>query len=276
MQQPDRIPQHPRGGDRLQADVGPPDLCVGIGQCVPAVFQCGQVADVRGGTGAVDVLAADRAEEAARAALPTGFEGKVLEGGRSPAPLGLFFEGHDEHPGMDSSGNEADPGARGNTPRVPRRVRARTGLPTAASESTSASSGDISPSMMSGALPTTTASISFQPSSASSSARPAASRTRPPSVTSFRTEAWWVWPTPMTAHRVLTVLAPSRTPGCAAGTRRWWRARRRVPARPSRISRAAAPIRMRPVAMIGSAGRAPPEGLTSPTSAPMASSTISS
>src|SRR5581483_628209 len=36
-------------------------------------------------------------------------------------------------------------------------------------------------------------------------------------------------------------------------------------ARPDMIAWAAAPIRMRPVAMMGSAGSAPPEGLISPT-----------
>lgn len=60
------------------------------------------------------------------------------------------------------------------------------GLPTAPSASARYSSGIITPSKKSGALPITTASTSAQPSSASSSARCAASRTSPAIDTSRR------------------------------------------------------------------------------------------
>src|SRR3989442_12560199 len=52
---------------------------------------------------------------------------------------------------------------------------------------------------MSGALPITTASMSLQPTSASSRARVAASRTRPAMETSARLVSCLVWPTPVMA-----------------------------------------------------------------------------
>jgi len=73
------------------------------------------------------------------------------------------------------------------------------GLPTAPSASARKSSGIITPSNMSGALPITTASMSFQSHSASSSARSAASRISPTWETSMRLASKLVCPTPMTA-----------------------------------------------------------------------------
>ena len=64
------------------------------------------------------------------------------------------------------------------------------GLPTAPSASARYSSGIIRPSKKSGALPTTTASMSAHVMPASSRARMAASRTRPAMDTSPRV-AWW-------------------------------------------------------------------------------------
>ncbi len=60
------------------------------------------------------------------------------------------------------------------------------GLPVAPIASTMPSSGIITPSNRSGALPMTTASMSSQPTSASASARSIASRTRPDIDTSCR------------------------------------------------------------------------------------------
>src|SRR5207237_6776737 len=54
---------------------------------------------------------------------------------------------------------------------------------------------------MSGALPMTTASMSFHPTPASSRARVAASRTRPAMETSARLVSCLVWPTPVMATR---------------------------------------------------------------------------
>ncbi len=60
------------------------------------------------------------------------------------------------------------------------------GLPAAPSASARYASGIITPSNRSGALPMTTASMSLNVSPASSSARSAASRTRPAIETSLR------------------------------------------------------------------------------------------
>src|SRR5437588_1882469 len=58
---------------------------------------------------------------------------------------------------------------------------------------------------MSGALPSTSASTSFQESPASSSALDAASRTRPAIDTSWRAVSCLVWPIPITAQRFAIV-----------------------------------------------------------------------
>src|SRR5688500_10824043 len=65
----------------------------------------------------------------------------------------------------------------------------------------------MTPSNRSGALPMTTASMSFQVSPASSSARCAASRTSPAIETSSRLVLYAVWPTPMIAHGLPIVLS---------------------------------------------------------------------
>src|SRR6476469_1692403 len=59
----------------------------------------------------------------------------------------------------------------------------------------------MTPSNMSGALPSTTASMSDHVMPASSRASCAASRTRPAIETSLRAVRWTVWPTPTTATR---------------------------------------------------------------------------
>jgi hypothetical protein len=84
------------------------------------------------------------------------------------------------------------------------------GLPTAPSASARKSSGVITPSNMSGALPITTASMSFQSYSASSRARSAASRISPTWETSTRLASNFVCPTPMTAA-CSAIYLPSRT-----------------------------------------------------------------
>ena len=73
------------------------------------------------------------------------------------------------------------------------------GLPAAPSASARYSSGIITPSNRSGALPTTTASMSARSQPASASARSTASRHRPAMDTSRRRERCCVWPTPRTA-----------------------------------------------------------------------------
>ena len=60
----------------------------------------------------------------------------------------------------------------------------------------------MTPSNRSGALPTTTASMSSNVSSASASARSTASRRSPAIDTSSRLARWCVWPTPITAASV--------------------------------------------------------------------------
>ena len=163
------------------------------------------------------------------------------------------------------------------------------GLPTAPSASARYSSGIITPSKKSGALPMTTASMSAHVMPASASASTAASRTSPAIDTSPRVAWWWVWPTPTTAtrslpswpfgHTVGSLLArqplchgsldplahvpllPARRPGSAAGTARWWRGPRPARRRPGRSGWPASPMRIRPAAIIGLAASAPPDGL---------------
>src|SRR5215467_8944690 len=78
------------------------------------------------------------------------------------------------------------------------------GLPTAPSASARYSSGIITPSNRSGALPTTNASTSSAVIPASASARSTASRHSPAMETSDRLLRWWVCPVPRTAARRFT------------------------------------------------------------------------
>ena len=87
----------------------------------------------------------------------------------------------------------------------------KSGLPVAPRASARKSSGIITPSKKSGALPMTTASMSDQVISASASAREAASRTSPAIETSPRVAWCFVWPTPMTA--TLSLPISSSLPG---------------------------------------------------------------
>src|SRR5699024_2227557 len=82
------------------------------------------------------------------------------------------------------------------------------GLPVAPMASASASSGIMTPSKRSGALPTTTASMSAQSTSASAIALSTASRTSPAMETSVRLDRWWVCPVPRTAACCLVTLPP--------------------------------------------------------------------
>src|SRR3954449_2179274 len=82
------------------------------------------------------------------------------------------------------------------------------GLPEAPSASARYSSGIITPSKRSGALPTTTASMSSKVRPASSRARSTASRRRPAIDTSARSAWYLVWPTPMTAAGILAMSVP--------------------------------------------------------------------
>ena len=75
------------------------------------------------------------------------------------------------------------------------------GLPVAPMASAMNSSGIITPSKKSGALPTTTASMSSKVEPESSSARSIASRTRPFIETSLRLATYLVCPVPSTAAR---------------------------------------------------------------------------
>ena len=115
----------------------------------------------------------------------------------------------------------------------------RSGLPAAPIDSARNSSGIITPSNRSGALPTTIASISSSVILASSSARSIASRSSPAMETSSRLARWWVWPTPITAAGCLPITRPalrwpSRTRGSAAAPARRWHGRAPSTPRPTR------------------------------------------
>src|SRR6201992_1422271 len=73
------------------------------------------------------------------------------------------------------------------------------GLPVAPTASAMNSSGIMTPSKKSGALPTTTASISSIVDPESANALSMASRTRPFIETSWRLATYFVWPVPSTA-----------------------------------------------------------------------------
>ncbi len=126
------------------------------------------------------------------------------------------------------------------------------------------SSGIMTPSKKSGALPTTTASMSSNVEPESASARSMASRTRPFIDTSCRLATYFVCPVPSTAASCpATILFPSRTATrfcCSAGPLVAC-ARTRC-AEPSKMCCAAKPMRSSPAENIGLAARAPPDGLT--------------
>ena len=179
--------------------------------------------------------------------------------------LGLLLEGDGEHPLVDARPARAGrPRSRSSRRRDPAVCTRNSGLPVAPSASARYSSGIITPSKKSGALPITTASMSAQVISASSSAREAASRTRPAIETSPRVAWCLVWPTPTTATRSLPISPlPSRTHTrfcCRHGPEVAWATPRS--AVPSMMRWATSPMRMRPAAIIGLAASAPPEGLT--------------
>ena len=140
------------------------------------------------------------------------------------------------------------------------------GLPEAPSASARYSSGIITPSNVSGALPMTTASMSVQVISASSrarrplrgAARPARRRRAPSCGASAR---------PRRPQHRSAISSPSRTQTrfcCRHGPEVAWPSVRR--AWPSWIRRAASPMRVRPVAITGLAASGPPEGFTSTSS----------
>jgi hypothetical protein len=117
-------------------------------------------------------------------------------------------------------------------PTLPAVCTRSTGFPDAANASARYSSGIMVPSNMSGALPTTIASMSFQPTSASFMARSTASRRRPFSDTSTRIVSCFVCPIPTTAQRWLIGPPRARRRGSAAGTGRTSHAPPRAARRP--------------------------------------------
>ncbi len=110
------------------------------------------------------------------------------------------------------------------------------GLPVAPMASAMNNSGIITPSKKSGALPTTTASMSSKVEPLSASALSMASRTRPFIDTSVRLATYLVCPVPSTAARCLPPIRrpslPARRPDSVAAQGHWWRVR--APAAPSR------------------------------------------
>ena len=135
------------------------------------------------------------------------------------------------------------------------------GLPTAPSAGAKYSSGIMTPSNMSGALPTTTASMSAKVSPASSSAASAASRTKPAIETSSRLGLGDRLADPddcatlrhHTPSRTQTRFCCRHGPDVACATAR--------SACPDQMALADSPMRMRPADIIGLAASAPPEGL---------------
>ncbi|SLE53205.1 Uncharacterised protein [Mycobacteroides abscessus subsp. massiliense] len=101
------------------------------------------------------------------------------------------------------------------------------GFPVAPIASAMKSSGIMTPSKKSGALPTTTASISSQSTPASVMARSMASRTRPFMETSCRLATYFVCPVPMTAARFfdapMFTCPPAPRRGSAVAPVRWSR-----------------------------------------------------
>ena len=82
------------------------------------------------------------------------------------------------------------------------------GLPVAPTASAMNSSGIMTPSKKSGALPTTTASMSAMVDPESANALSMASRTRPFIETSWRLATYFVWPVPSTAASWGAILFP--------------------------------------------------------------------
>ena len=82
------------------------------------------------------------------------------------------------------------------------------GLPVAPTASAMNSSGIMTPSKKSGALPTTTASMSAMVDPESANALSMASRTRPFIETSWRLATYFVWPVPSTAASSGAMLFP--------------------------------------------------------------------
>src|SRR5580693_7114196 len=101
------------------------------------------------------------------------------------------------------------------------------GLPVAPTASAMNSSGIMTPSKKSGALPTTTASMSFMVDPESANALSMASRTRPFIETSWRLATYFVWPVPSTAANwpAMIISLPARRRDSVATPGRWSRAR---------------------------------------------------
>ncbi len=154
-------------------------------------------ADVLGRARAVDERAHPRGEDAARA------HAAGATAGEAPlrVALGLLLVRDRQHAVVAAGlGRGATRRATSTRRRSRRCARAGSACRRRPSASAIDSSGIITPSNGSGALPMTTASMSVKVSSASSSARCAASRTRPGSDTSSRRFLYFVWPMPTTAH----------------------------------------------------------------------------
>ena len=148
---------------------------VGILEGVEAVLDRHQPADVLGGAGLLDVGPDPRGEGAA------GADAAAAPAGQAPlgVALGLLLPGHGQHPLVDAELIRWLATTKVVPPTLPAVWTRSSGLPTAPRASARNSSGCMMPSKASGALPMTTASMSVQEHSASSSARSAASRSRP-------------------------------------------------------------------------------------------------
>ena len=240
------------------------DLQVGVRvlQRVQPVLDRDLPADVLGRAGAVDVGADARRERRRRRRATRRLPPAERELG---VALRLLLERDGQHPlvaaGLDEVRRRR---CRSVPPTEPAVCTRNIGLPAAPSASARYSSGFMTPSKRSGALPRTTASMSARSCWASSSARQRGLADQPAERHVAARLLWWVWPMPTIAHGWwLIARLPSRMQTrfcCRHGPDVAWPARGR--GRRSRIVRGRLDDPDRPVAMIGLAASAPPDGLT--------------
>ena len=161
-------------GDSLTVSMsmsGMPQVGVRVLQRVLPVLHRHLPADVLGRARAADVAADPRGERAARA-LAAGLAARERPGG---VALGLLLVADDQDPLVATrTATSVAPEMAVDAPTEPAVCTRWMGLPTAPSASASDSSGIITPSRASGALPITMASMSAKVRSASSSASSAA------------------------------------------------------------------------------------------------------
>ena len=170
--------------------------------------------------------------------------------------LGLLLERDREHPLVDAGLRPAMAATIAVEPPTEPAVCTRSsGLPAAPSASARNSSGIITPSNRSGALPTTTASMSAKRQlGVGQRAVDRLAAAARPSTRRSRLARWCVWPMPSTAAACSSSVPPSRRRGSAAARARWWRARAPVCASPDHTRLAASPIRFSPAVNIGLRG----------------------